>query len=124
MLLVGGGDGKLYALDARSGAVRWRHETGGRMRSSPAADGDLAVVGSADGVVYAVDARTGARRWTFETLGHGLQSADFGFDRRTVQGSPAVAGDRVFIGARDGFLYALERSTGRLAWKVDHEISW
>ncbi|HKG94373.1 MAG TPA: PQQ-binding-like beta-propeller repeat protein [Gemmatimonadaceae bacterium] len=123
-LYVGGGDGNVYALAASDGAVRWRHATGGRVRSSPAVEGGLVVVGSADGVVYAADARTGAARWTFATLGASLESGSFGFDRRTVQASPAIVGDRVFVGARDGFVYALDRATGRLAWKFDHEISW
>ena len=32
--------------------------------------------------------------------------------------SPVVIGPRVYFGAIDGFLYALDRSTGDLVWKL------
>jgi outer membrane protein assembly factor BamB len=38
--------------------------------------------------------------------------------------SPAVSTGTVYIGARDGFLYALRADSGKLVWKFDHEISW
>jgi outer membrane protein assembly factor BamB len=123
-VLVGGGDGYLYAFDASDGAVRWRVRTGGRVRSSPAVVGGVAYVGSADGSVYAVNVRTGAVRWRFDTLGRSLHSRDFGFDRRTVQSSPAVVDGTVYVGARDGILYAIDAATGRERWRNDHHVSW
>jgi outer membrane protein assembly factor BamB len=124
VLVFGAGDGHVYAVTAATGKVRWRAATGGRVRSSPAVDGGTVVVGSADGDVYAFDLATGRRRWRFATQGASLNSGDFGFDRRTVQSSPAVANGTVFIGARDGFLYALDAATGALRWRVDHHVSW
>jgi eukaryotic-like serine/threonine-protein kinase len=32
--------------------------------------------------------------------------------------SPLVVGPRVYFGALDGFLYALDRSNGELVWKL------
>jgi outer membrane protein assembly factor BamB len=123
-LFFGSGDGHLYAVDPRSGKPRWRFATGGRVRSSPAvADGRL-FVGSADGTLYALDVASGRELWRFDTEGHALESATFGFDRRTIQASPAVADGRVFIGSRDGFLYAVDAATGRQLWRVDHSMSW
>jgi outer membrane protein assembly factor BamB len=124
LLLVGAGDGRLYAVDARSGKVRWRLQTAGRIRSSPAVAGGVVYVGSADGTFYAADLQSGRERWRFDTEGHALESGKFGFDRRTIQSSPAVAGDLVVFGARDGFLYALDRTTGRERWRYDHKVSW
>ena len=121
---VGSGDGRVYAVDGATGAVRWSAVTGGRVRSSPAVAGDRVYVGSMDGSVYAIDRATGRQAWRFDTDGRALESARFGFDRRTVQSSPAVAGGRVFVGSRDGFLYALEAATGRRLWRVDHQMSW
>jgi len=123
-LLVGAGDGNLYALDMESGAERWRHTTGGRIRSSPAVADSTAFVGSADGSVYAVDLASGMLRWRFDTEGRSLNSAEFGFDRRTVQSSPAVDDESVYVGARDGHLYAIGRASGELLWRFDHEVSW
>jgi eukaryotic-like serine/threonine-protein kinase len=123
-VLFGGGDGKLYSVRAADGRVRWQLPTGGRVRSSPAVDGDLVFVGSADGKMYAAELETGKLRWTYDTEGVRLKSADFGYDRRTIQSSPAVANGVVVFGARDGFLYAVDRDRGTPRWRFDHKISW
>ena len=123
-VIFGGGDGVIYALDAASGEVRWRAHTGGRVRSSPAVSGSRVVVGSFDGIVYCFSLRTGAERWRFATAGAALESGKYGYDRRSVQSSPAIADSTVFIGARDGFLYAIDLISGREKWHVDHKISW
>ena len=124
VVLAGAGDGYLYAVDAGSGKMRWRLQTAGRIRSSPAVTGGTVFVGSADGRFYAADLRSGRERWHFDTEGHALESRKFGFDRRTIQSSPAIAGDLVLFGARDGFLYALDRDTGRERWRYDYKVSW
>jgi outer membrane protein assembly factor BamB len=77
-----------------------------------------------DGTLYALDLAGGRLVWRFDTEGHTLESGRFGFDRRSIQSSPAVAGGRVFVGSRDGHLYAVDAATGKLAWRADHEMSW
>ncbi|MDB4908808.1 MAG: Pyrrolo-quinoline quinone [Gemmatimonadetes bacterium] len=121
---IGAGDGALYALDLHTGATIWKSMTEGRVRSSPAVANGAVYVGSADGYLYAFDATTGARRWRFATTGVTLESKKFGFDRRTVQASPAVSGNSVFVGSRDGFLYAVDATTGAEKWRYDHQVSW
>lgn len=120
----GAGDGRVYAVDATTGKERWRAQTAGRVRSSPAVDERRVYVGSADGRVYAFDRTTGATNWKFDTEGVKLESGKFGFDRRTVQSSPAVANGTVFVGARDGWLYAIDSETGAERWRFDHKVSW
>lgn len=124
LVIVGAGDGHVYALDAATGAERWRFRTGGRVRSSPAIADARVYVGSMDGVLYALDVATGAPLWRFETTGAGLFSGDFGFDRRTIQSSPAVADGAVFVGSRDGTMYAVDAATGRRRFTVSHGTSW
>lgn len=123
-VIVGSGDGNLYALDALSGEERWRYQTGGRIRSSPAAADGRVYVGSADGVLYAIEVETGRLAWRFETWGAGQSSADFGYDRKTIQSSPAVADGAVFFGSRDGKLYAVDAATGRERWRHDNGSPW
>ena len=125
LVVVGGSNGNVYGLDARTGARRWRTPTGGRVRSSPAVANGVVYVGSFDGRVYSIDLRSGKVRWRFDTQGTTLDSRSFGYDRRSVQASPAIANGVVYVGGRDGRSYAIDASTGALIWAIDHdETSW
>jgi outer membrane protein assembly factor BamB len=123
-ILFGSGDGFLYSVQRRTGRVQWKFKTGGRVRSSAAVDEGTVYVGSQDGKVYAIELKSGAQKWVHETEGASLDSSHYGFDRRTVQSSPAVVGGAVYIGARDGFLYALSAADGHRLWRFDHQVSW
>jgi outer membrane protein assembly factor BamB len=123
-VLMGGIDGVVYALDLTTGAELWRFTTGGRIRSTPAvADGSV-FVGSSDGAVYALDLADGSQRWRHETDGFAMVSADMGVDRKSIIASPLVAEESVYVGSRDGYMYALDQATGRRRWQVSHEGSW
>jgi eukaryotic-like serine/threonine-protein kinase len=123
-LLIGGGDGFLRALDAANGRERWRLATGGRVRSTPAVHDGRVFVGSFDGDVYAADLATGRLAWRFETEGHGLDSGKFGYDRRSVQSSPAVAGGVVAFGSRDGHFYGVDEASGAQRWRLHDTVWW
>jgi len=87
-VVFGSGDGQVYAVDAGSGKVRWRFASGGRVRSSPAVAGGRVYLGSMDGTIYAPELAGGNPVSRHNTEGHDLNSAQFGFDRRTIQSSP------------------------------------
>ena len=123
-VLIGAADGGVYSLDLVTGKQRWRAQTKGRVRATPAVHKGLVVVGSWDGRVYALDLGTGAERWVHRTEGDTLDSKKFGFDRRAVQGSAAIADGSVFVGSRDGAVYALDELTGVRRWRVSHHGSW
>ncbi len=124
VVVVGGGDGVVRALTLATGAVRWSTPLNTRLRSTPAiADGRI-VVGGVDGSLYALALTTGATLWRFRTVGDTLHSEKFGFDRRTVQSSPAIQDGLVVVGARDGFGYAVSLRDGVERWRVDHQVSW
>jgi quinohemoprotein ethanol dehydrogenase len=69
------------------------------------------------GRVYALDAASGRQLWTFEP------DVDMQYNRYAccdqANRGVEVAGDLVFVGALDGWLYALNRTTGAIEWKVD-----
>ena len=123
-VVFGSVDGLLYSLDPRTGHEQWRYRAGARVYSSPAIAAGTVFVGGQDGVVHAVDLVTGRVKWHYDTEGTKFKSADWGFDRTTIQSSPAVANGTVYIGARDGFLYALDAATGAQRWRFDHKVSW
>ncbi len=64
---VGSGDGNIYALDAGSGALRWKFQTGNVVHASPAIANGLVYIGSWDSYFYAIDAKSGQERWRFKT---------------------------------------------------------
>jgi len=122
--VFGSRDGNVYAVNARTGTERWRFRAGARVVSSPAISNGSVYVGGQDGILHAIDAVSGKAKWRFETEGTKLRSGDFGFDRTTIQSSPAVADGIVYFGARDGWWYAVDAATGKERWRVDHKVSW
>jgi outer membrane protein assembly factor BamB len=112
-LYIGADDGSLHAIDADSGELIWRFETGGAVRSSPAvvlnaqepAD-PILIVGSLDGTVYYVGDSGDAPALvaTFVVP----QDPNNPAAQRAVESSPAVDRDgTVYFGSDDGRLYAV-----------------
>jgi outer membrane protein assembly factor BamB len=114
LVLVGSGDGNLYALETSTGRERWRAPLGGAVASTPAVAGGLVFVTSRERRVTALELSTGRERWRFEA-GPDLPF-QWGWD--FWLSSPAVADGRVFVGSGDGNLYALDAKSGRKLWEV------
>jgi outer membrane protein assembly factor BamB len=115
----GSGDGNIYALDAASGALKWKHPTGDVVHASPAIADGTVFVGSWDSFFYALDAATGQEKWRFKT----------GEDPDThnqvgIQSSAAVVDGVVYFGCRDSNLYAVDAKTGQKKWDFNNKGSW
>ncbi|MGZ3822518.1 MAG: outer membrane protein assembly factor BamB family protein, partial [Mucilaginibacter sp.] len=123
-ILTGSKDGLVYNLNEQTGAISWKFKTSGIVRSTPAVADNIVYIGDTDGDLFAIDLKTGRQKWCFEIEGHSLQNEKFGFDRRAIIASPVVAGNKIIVGGRDGFLYAVDKTTGKQIWRVDHEVSW
>jgi len=119
LVFVGSGDQHVYALDAATGALRWKVKTGGVVHASPAVAGGRVFIGSFDRTLYALDADTGAVQWTFQTGDDPEIHNQVG-----IASSAAVAEGRVFFGCRDGHFYALDAAKGTLLWKHDNHKGW
>ena len=115
----GSGDGHLYALDAKSGELRWKFKTGDVVHASPAYADGVVFFGSWDSWFYAVDARTGQQKWRF----HGGEDAVL-HNQVGFQSSPAVVNGVVYTGCRDSNLYALDAATGSEKWRYSANGSW
>jgi len=119
-------DGRKRALmcfDRQDGAVLWqetvvfdgqdpRHETNPHCAASPVTDGEMVVASFASAGIVACSME-GRRLW----------SADLGPQRHSWgQGSsPVIHGDLVLVyhgPGKDSALYALEKKTGQIRWKV------
>lgn len=127
---------RFFALDAKTGRLRFNVDAKAYVFSSPALAGRLAYFGSHNGKLYAVDATTGAPAWEFQTEASrknadGLLQPDGRLNRdaftpvfgdfqdmyidfsRFVSlgaffGSPTVDRGVLYVGSTDGTLYALE----------------
>ncbi|MBI4234420.1 MAG: PQQ-binding-like beta-propeller repeat protein [Chloroflexi bacterium] len=93
-LYVGAANGKLYALDGKTGKERWEFATGGAIAGGASVAGDVVFVGSGDSKVYGVNRHSGQQVWEFLTQG-------------PVMTTPVLAGDTLYVASRDGTLYAL-----------------
>lgn len=128
VVYIGSYDGRLYAIDARSGQQRWRYATGAKaferdmkvplgISGSAAVAGDLVIVGDADAVIHAIDRQTGEVVWrtSVETAPNG-----------SIWSSPVVWEDTVFVGVASvakeagsrGSVVALDRAIGAIRWQT------
>jgi outer membrane protein assembly factor BamB len=66
-IYFGSADGNFYALDIKSGYMRWVFKSKGIINSVPFADEDRVYFGSNDGRVYAVSLKDGRQVWSYQT---------------------------------------------------------
>jgi len=88
--------------------IAWRYQHPQRkfpFYSSAAVTANRIVVGGRDKMVHGVST-AGKGLWTFAT-------------NARVESSPAIAGDRVFVGSNDGRLYGLSLDTGAKLWEFN-----
>ncbi|MFE9331950.1 PQQ-binding-like beta-propeller repeat protein [Streptomyces sp. NPDC006925] len=112
-------DGRLYVLEARTGAERWTYPVGDAsatggvpVRVTSAPDGALYVC--AGSRVFALDAATGRERWRFDAPAAFLCPPAF------VPG-PGVTGGGVYLADYLGTVYALDSGTGHDRWRIATE---
>jgi len=102
---TGNTDGTFYALDALSGALKWKLEAGGNFSySAPAVSNGVVYAGNTNNSMYAMDAASGKLVWTFAT-------------GNSIESSPAVYGGTVYFGSDDHSFYAVNIKDGSLKWK-------
>src|SRR5690606_30393399 len=109
LVVVGGLEGSVIALDAATGDMRWRAKVGSEVLAAPAIGQGMVVVRSIDGRVTAFDAATGERRWFWQKETPTL----------TVRGngSPLLAPGVAFIGNDDGTLSGVALAGGAQLWE-------
>ncbi|HET9674264.1 MAG TPA: PQQ-binding-like beta-propeller repeat protein [Gaiellaceae bacterium] len=109
VVYVGDWSGRVYALFARTGNVKWVFKTKGRIKSGVAVSGNRVYVGSYDHHLYALNRETGKLVWR--------ASAQQRLGKRgQFYATPAAAYGRVYVGGTDGKVYSFGATTGKLRW--------
>ena len=147
-VFIGTAMGSFHAFDARKGERLWKFAAGGPILATAGVEGDKVFFGCLDGCVYALTAADGKLAWKFDSsLRTGFSTAvllaggnvfianrggayfalsqkDGAVVWKQDVGAPilmsSAADDaRLYFGAMDMRVYALDSKSGRLAWKSD-----
>jgi quinohemoprotein ethanol dehydrogenase len=97
----------------------WDYHLGTRrgLEATPLVIDGVMYASSNFGRVYALDAATGRELWKYDPHIDGQWARYACCD--AVNRGIAAFGGRIYVGALDGWLHALDARTGRLIWKVD-----
>ncbi|HUI09932.1 MAG TPA: PQQ-binding-like beta-propeller repeat protein [Bacteroidota bacterium] len=107
-VVFGAEDGKIYALNAETGALRWAFDTGAPVEAAPLITAGKVIAGNLHGILCAVDLRTGQSLWESPT-------------GAPVYANAVPAGDLVVVGNLAGSMSAFRLSDGMKAWRTDLE---
>ncbi|GKX28312.1 hypothetical protein SH1V18_07920 [Vallitalea longa] len=98
-----GGEDEYYCFDAKTGDLVWTQSIGWVWGSCNADEGRIYIPGI-DGFVNCLDAETGNIIWRYRT-------------QRSTCTEPVIDGDFVYFGGWDHYLYAFDKTNGKLRWK-------
>lgn len=101
--VVAGSDGSVMALDANSGAVRWRLDAGAPLSAGVGSDGRFHAVVTADNRLVVFDGEREAWRAQLNSR---------------VSTAPLVAGERVFVMGVDRAVHAFDALDGTRLWSL------
>jgi len=145
LVVFGSGDHNVYALDAKTGAVKWTGTTGYVFTAAPAIAEGTVVIGDQGGNIDGFDLKSGKSLWSdaagnvdvaavidgdtayLVTEDHNLYALNIATGNTLWQYamddyatfSPVLAGGLVIAANRAGELVAINASSGKLAWETD-----
>jgi outer membrane protein assembly factor BamB len=95
-------------IDASSGELLWRFDTGNWTPSLLGAD-ETVYFGSANTKVFALNAASGEIRWQFD-----IPEGTFNY----LLGAPILQDDRLYFLTQHGDFFALQADTGKMLWQA------
>lgn len=113
-------DESFFAIESKTGRILARKHLGYNVNvtSTPLVTDTHIVFGTSSRGVVALDKETLAEKWNFVTGPAMIYSAPYVRNpAATVETTPVLAGNTLYVGASDGTLYALRPQDGRLQWK-------
>jgi outer membrane protein assembly factor BamB len=113
MVFFGCRDSNLYAVDAKTGVKKWTFNNHGSwVIGSPAVrDGKVYFATSDSGLFHVVEAASGSEIFSLD------------FKHWPMFSSPALAGERAYVGSHDGRLLAINLQSHTLAWAFQTEAA-
>ncbi|MFH1263350.1 MAG: PQQ-binding-like beta-propeller repeat protein [Pseudomonadota bacterium] len=109
ILCFGTSGGRVYALSAADGSVRWERDLDGSVDTQPGLGSGKVFVGTSKGKFYALKSEDGGEVWHYDVPGE-------------ILGSPYVSGSTAYFAANDGVLYALDAEKGSLLWRYRRDL--
>jgi outer membrane protein assembly factor BamB len=103
LVVFGSGDHNVYALDARTGKVKWTGTTGYVFTAAPAISDGVVVIGDQGGNIDGFDLKTGKSLWSFSA--------------GTIDVAAVIAGDSAYVVSEDHSVYALNITNGQQVWQ-------
>ena len=124
LIFTGSEDGKLRAVDAASGKLRWQFATPAPIKAPPTVWQGRVLFGSGDGYVYSLDANTGGLQWRFRAAPVERYIMIYGALISTWPVNSGVLVNRgvAYFAAgiidHDGtYVFALDAVTGKIKWQ-------
>jgi len=120
IVYAGGEDGRLHALDARTGNERWSFRAGGPIRTRATVDAGDVYFQADDGFLHKVRAASGVEQFRVRVVEKPIERLPFDnpksrFDR--FASDVTVASGRLYLGTHDGRVLALEPVRGGRVWE-------
>ncbi len=108
---------QVFAVDAVTGKFKWQFKSETpeeytlRGHAGVALDNDLIYTGFANGTMVALRKDTGSVAWSTSLKGDAVRFVD-------VDATPLVMGDKVYGTSSSGGVFALDKTTGLVRWRI------
>jgi outer membrane protein assembly factor BamB len=102
-------EGRITAVDAASGRIRWETRTELPFTGGPGLSGSFLLIGTQEGEVHAFDKGSGTVQWTAQASSE-------------VLAAPVEDEGIVVVRSIDGRVFGLDEDTGRRRWIYDHSV--
>lgn len=110
----------IFIMDARTGKVIIRKELPYNVdvTSTPLLTDKEIIFGTADSGMVAVDNETLEVKWNFMTGDALVYTSPYSRkSSATIETSPVISGNTIFVGASDGTIYGIDKEKGNAVWK-------
>ncbi|MCH9023085.1 MAG: PQQ-like beta-propeller repeat protein, partial [Planctomycetes bacterium] len=113
-VVVGSGDGFVYALNRQTGKKIWSYKTEYEIEATPCILDGSVYVGSADAFLYAIDLKKGTLNWKYPTDDKILGAANWIQPKNSDH-------PWILVGSYDSLLHCVDAKTGQAVWTYESD---